>query len=174
MHVRTARPHDAGALSDLQVRAWQRAYRGLMPDGYLDELSADDRIGMWREILADPPRRSAQLLAWEPDRILGFVLVGGEELDADAARGQVYALYVDPGHWRRGTGRRLMAAGCGYLRDTGFDEAVLWVHEHNVAARAFYAALGWTADGAAQREDVFGVDVPEVRYHHVLRPGVTP
>lgn len=39
MHVRTARPTDAAAMGALVVRAWQAAYRGLMPDDYLDGLT---------------------------------------------------------------------------------------------------------------------------------------
>ena len=38
------------------MRAWQRAYRGLMPDDYLDGLSAADRTGMWAASLSSPLR----------------------------------------------------------------------------------------------------------------------
>ncbi|HEX6254240.1 MAG TPA: hypothetical protein VFZ70_00375 [Euzebyales bacterium] len=38
MHVRTAGPSDAAAMGALVVRAWQAAYRGLMPDDYVDGL----------------------------------------------------------------------------------------------------------------------------------------
>ena len=170
MHVRTARLRDAGVLADLNVRAWQRAYRGLMPDAYLDSLSVTDRIGMWHEVLGDPPRRSSQLVAEDAGRVTGFVLVGGEELEADAARGQVYALYVDPEHWRRGVGGALLVAACDRLRAAGFDDAVLWVHEGNERARAFYSATGWHTDGTRRTEEVWGIDVPEVRYLRTLPP----
>jgi hypothetical protein len=51
MHVRPARPSDAGAMGALVVRAWQAAYRGLMPDDYLDGLTVDDRADQWTRIL---------------------------------------------------------------------------------------------------------------------------
>ena len=168
MHVRAAHLHDADALADLHMRAWQRAYRGLMPDAFLNGLSVTDRIDLWHEVLHEPPRRSAQLLLEDMGRAVGFVLVGGEELEADATRGEVYALYVDPDHWRRGVGSALLAAGCVRLRSVGFGDAVLWVHEGNERARAFYAAAGWAADGARRRQAVHGVEVPEVRYRRVL------
>ncbi|HSJ44452.1 MAG TPA: GNAT family N-acetyltransferase [Euzebyales bacterium] len=170
MHLRTAHPHDADALADLHVRAWQRAYRGLMPAAFLDGLSVTDRIDLWHEVLDDPPRRSAQLLLEDLGRAVGFVLVGGEELKADAARGEVYALYVDPDHWRRGVGSALLAAGCDRLRAVGFGDAVLWVHEGNERARVFYTARGWAADGTRRRQTVLGIEAPEVRYRRVL-PG---
>lgn len=171
MHIRTAQLGDADALADVQVRAWKAGYRGLISDAYLDALTVDDRIGMWREFLQDPPRRSARLLAerpGRPGRIAGYVLAGGEGMDPDADRGQIYAVYVAPEDWRTGVGRTLLSAGCRHLRDAGFADAVLWVHEGNVRARAFYAAAGWRADGAGQREQVHGIEVSEVRYHRAL------
>lgn len=169
MHVRTARPSDAAAMGALVVRAWQAAYRGLMPDDYLDGLTVDDRADQWTRILTgdlEPPR--AAFVAEDDGRVVGFVAVGGEMEVADAVRGQVYALNVDPDRWGRGVGRALLAAGCGHLRAVGFATAVLWVHRDNARACRFYRASGWHADGAERRADALGVEVPEVRYHHSL------
>ena len=170
MHVRTARPSDAAAMGALVVRAWQRAYRGLMPDEYLDGLTVDDRTDLWTQVLTgepDPPR--AVFVAEDDDgRVVGFVAVGGEMDVADAPRGEVYALNVDPGRWGRGVGRTLLAAGCGHLRAVGFATAVLWVHPDNVRACRFYRASGWRADGTERRHDALGVEVPAVRYRHRL------
>jgi ribosomal protein S18 acetylase RimI-like enzyme len=170
MHVRTARPSDAAAMGALVVRAWQRAYRGLMPDDYLDGLTIDDRADLWTRVLTselDPPR--AVLVAEDDDRrVVGFVAVGGEMDVADATRGEVYALNVDPDRWGRGVGRALLAAGCDHLRAVGFATAVLWVHPDNARACRFYRASGWRADGTERRHDALGVEAPGVRYHHSL------
>lgn len=168
MDIRTAQVGDAEALAAVQVRAWKVAYRGLISDTYLDDLTVDDRIGMWHELLQDPPRRSARLLAERSGCIAGYVLAGGEGFDPAADRGQIYAVYVAPEWWRMGVGGTLLSAGCRHLHEAGFAEAVLWVHEHNERARAFYSAVGWTADGAGRRDQVHGIEVPEVRYHRVL------
>ncbi|MPZ87860.1 MAG: GNAT family N-acetyltransferase [Nitriliruptorales bacterium] len=170
MHVGTARPSDAAAMGALVVRAWQAAYRGLMPDDYLDGLTVDDRTAQWTRILTselDPPR--AVFVAADDDgRVVGFVAVGGEMDVPDATRGQVYALNVDPDRWGRGVGRALLAAGCGHLRGVGFATAVLWVHRDNARACRFYRASGWRADGTQRRADALGIVIPEVRYHHRL------
>jgi ribosomal protein S18 acetylase RimI-like enzyme len=170
MHVRTAWSSDAAAMGALVVRAWQAAYRGLMPDDYLDDLTVDDRADLWTRVLTgelDPPRA---VFVAEDDggRVVGFVAVGGEMDVADATRGEVYALNVDPGRWGHGVGRALLAAGCGHLRVAGFATAVLWVHRDNARACRFYRAAGWRADGTERRADALGVEVPEVRYHHSL------
>ncbi|MDP9405843.1 MAG: GNAT family N-acetyltransferase, partial [Actinomycetota bacterium] len=97
-----------------------------------------------------------------------FIAVGGEGGEPQAGRGEVYALNVDPDRWGGGVGRALLDAGCEHLRRAGFHDAVLWVHPDNARARAFYEAAGWAADGAERREQVLGVDVPEVRYRRTL------
>ncbi len=166
MHVRTARPSDAAAMGALVVRAWQAAYRGLMPDDYLDGLTVDDRTDQWTRVLTrelDPPRAVFVAVDDHDGRVVGFVAIGGEMDVADATRGEVYALNVDPDRWGRGVGRALLAAGCGHLHG-----AVLWVHRDNARACRFFRAAGWRADGAERRVDALGVEVPVVRYHHSL------
>ena len=170
MHVRIARPSDAAAMGAVVVRAWQAAYRGLMPDDYLDGLTVDDRADLWTRVLIgelDPTR--AVFVAEDDDgRVVGFVAVGGEMDVADATRGEVYALNVDPDRWGHGVGRALLAAGCDHLRAVGFATAVLWVHPDNARACRFYRAAGWCADGTERRLDALGVEMPAVRYHHGL------
>lgn len=170
MHVRTARPSDAAAMGAVVVRAWQAAYRGLMPDDHLDGLTVDDRADQWTRLLtgdSDPPQ--AVFVAEEDHgRIVGFVAVGGETDVADAVRGEVYALNVDPDRWGHGVGRTLLDAACGHLRAVGFASAVLWVHPDNARACRFYRAAGWRTDGSERRHDALGVEVPLVRYHYSL------
>lgn len=48
--VRDATADDADALGVLHVRAWQAAYRGAMPDDYLDGLNAADRAELWQAL----------------------------------------------------------------------------------------------------------------------------
>ena len=59
--IRPAQLGDAERIAAIQVRAWQAAYRGVMPDAYLDELNADDRAAYWRrQVLALLPASAAQ------------------------------------------------------------------------------------------------------------------
>lgn len=173
MYVRTAQPSDAAAMGALVVRAWQRAYRGLMPDEYLDGLTVADRTDLWRRVLTgDPdPNRAVFVAEGDDGLVVGFVAGGGEMEVEDAVRGEVYALNVDPDRWGYGVGRALLAAACHHLRAVGYTSAVLWVHPDNARACRFYRASGWRTDGTERRHDALGVEVPLVRYHHRLIVG---
>ncbi len=78
---------------------------------------------------------------------MGFIVIGPAEDGADAEAGEVYALNVDPAHWRAGEGCDLLATGVAALTAFGFARAVLWVHPGNVGARRFYEVHSWSDDG---------------------------
>ena len=42
--IRRARPEDAEAVARVHVAGWRHAYRGLLPDDYLDGLDWRDRV----------------------------------------------------------------------------------------------------------------------------------
>ena len=169
--VREPTSEDAHALGQIHVRAWQHAYRGgLMPDDYLDALSAEERADMWRDGLQRPPRpRSTRLVAEHDDgTVVGFVLAGPADGDAASDLGEIYALNVDPNAWGQGAGQALLDAALTATAQAGFPETILWVHPDNARARRFYERNGWNTDGERRRQEVLGVDVPEVRYRHPL------
>lgn len=67
--------------------------------------------------------------------MVGFVTFGpSEDEPVDPHVGQLYAIYVDPGHWDRGHGRELFAAAVRGLTDADYGVATLWVLETNARA----------------------------------------
>jgi GNAT superfamily N-acetyltransferase len=83
----------------------------------------------------------------------------------EGSRAQIVRLYVDPGHWGRGIGRRLHDQALAHLRRAGYRVADLWVLEANGRARAMYERWGWRAVPGRQTQFP-GVD--EVSYLLVL------
>ena len=149
--------------------AWQKAYRGILPTKFLDELSVQAGETRWRELLRAPtPDRRTQV-AESAGQVLGFVTAGVVRGEASQPlTGEVYAIYVLPDCWGKGVGRSLLAHAERDLIDHGHDQAVLWVLADNERARAFYEAAGWHADGGTKRDTFGGRDVEEVRYRIAL------
>jgi RimJ/RimL family protein N-acetyltransferase len=160
--VRPARVADADAIGRVHVRAWQAAYRGHMPDDYLDGLRPEQRAAHWAGVLGRDPPRGAVLVAERAGEVVGFAAVGPSP-DPEGA-GELFAINLDPGHWGTGAGRALLAAAQAELARLGFEETVLWVLPGNARARRFYEVAGWVADGSTRESEVLGVIVPEVRY----------
>jgi GNAT superfamily N-acetyltransferase len=137
------------------VETWQAAYAHAFPPEQLDSQSVEERTALARRF---PPTFLAEL----DGTIVGFVAVGASR--DESADGELFAIYVHPDHWGTGIGRALIEAGEERLRELGHSEAFLWVLDDNPRARRFYEIAGWAADGTKRRIDVFGFDVPEVRY----------
>jgi GNAT superfamily N-acetyltransferase len=165
--LRDATPEDALAVARVHVRSWQAAYRGLIDDEFLDRLRPEDRAASYR--LGDPdPASPHTLVAEAGGEIWGFATTGPCR-DADAREaGELVALYVDPPHWRTGSGRLLLAAATDRMRADGFEQGVLWVLRGNEVAERFYTAAGWRRDGAEREEHPYGVVSNVVRMRRSL------
>jgi GNAT superfamily N-acetyltransferase len=147
--IRTARPEDARAVAEVHVASWRHAYRGLLPDDYLERLSVDDREAMWLGVFADPDPMVGAFVAEVDGRIAGFASFGpSRDEDVPERTGEIPAIYVDPAVLGTGVGRELFEAAATALRDAGFARATLWVLEANALARRFYEKAGWEWDGA--------------------------
>ena len=148
MLIRAATPEDAEATARVHVESWAAAYT-------LEGPSLEQRLDMHRRF---PPTFVAEV----DEEIVGFVGVGPSR-DPDA-EGELYTIYVHPGHWRGGVGRELIRAGEKRLRQLGYRDVVLWVLDGNSRAQTFYESAGWTADGESRTIEFVGDSIPEVRY----------
>lgn len=153
------------------MRAWQAAYRGLLPDDLLDGLSAAAWGERRRRALAAPygPHVRNHVLEGAGG-LIGWASTGAaRDPDLDAARvGELYALYLEPAAVGQGHGRRLLAHAHAGLAEQGFVEVVLWVLEGNARARRFYERAGLRLDPRVPPRPVTlqgrALDVREVRY----------
>jgi GNAT superfamily N-acetyltransferase len=169
--IRPATPADTDGIGLAHVRSWQSAYRGKMPQDYLDGLDPAPRAERWRRVMAETePSRGGVLAAVADGAITGFASFGpSRDHDTDPRRtGEVFAIYVDPDAWGTGTGRQLMAGAAAELARLGYTDAILWVLDTNDRARRFYALAGWTEDGASKTDASRGFAITEVRYRTVL------
>jgi GNAT superfamily N-acetyltransferase len=163
--IRPGRPEDARAVAEVHVASWRYAYRGLLPDDYLEKLSVDEREARLLAWFADPTPRSGILVAEEAGRIVGFVTFGpSRDDDVGEETGEVPAIYVAPAATGAGIGRALLEKATAASRETGFTRASLWVLERNERARRFYEKAGWRWDGTVSHHDFDCANRPVVRY----------
>jgi ribosomal protein S18 acetylase RimI-like enzyme len=171
--VRAFTKEDARAVAVIHVECWQKAYRGAMPDAFLDALSVDQRTEQWSK----SPRHAEHRiwLAVDEDRIVGFVLTGPSR-DADAAPlvSEIFAIYVAPDRWGTGAGRLLVEHVFADLQARGASEVSLWVVSSNERAKRFYGRAGFRADGGVKVGSFGGADVQELRYRASCNGSLRP
>jgi GNAT superfamily N-acetyltransferase len=170
--VRHAVIDDADHITEAHVKAWQVAYRGIMPDSYLDDLSNDmaDRRARWRVQIAAPESPAVCTLVAERDgTVVGWSSCApSRDPDVTKRTGEVWGIYVHPDHWGTGAGGALMRASLEHLAGEGYTEATLWVFEENAQARGVYERYGWRPDGASEIFERGGAQAVEVRYRRPL------
>jgi ribosomal protein S18 acetylase RimI-like enzyme len=169
--VRAATVDDAANLASIHGRSWQAAYRGLLPQDYLDEVCRAYGAERWlKNLQASEWPKAGVVVAVPGPELVGFVGFGPTRDDDEDAGlvGEIKAIYVIPEAWGKGTGKRLMASALGRLAVAGYAQATLWVLDSNARARRFYEKGGWKQDGAARWGN--GADFPmqEVRYRKQL------
>lgn len=167
--IRPARPSDAEPLADLHVTVWQNAYRGILPDPYLDALAPSQRLPFWQEILHQPEPDRLTLVLQAEDGGLGGFLSAGPPRDlppggATLYRSELYAINILPGLHGRGYGRRLLLHAADWLAERQLTPFYLWLLADNSKARDFYEMLG--ASLAAKRSvSLAGTRLTELAYH---------
>jgi GNAT superfamily N-acetyltransferase len=145
-------------MADVHVASWRAAYRGLLPDGYLADLSVEAVAGLWSGILADPAP-SHVVVAEHDGHVVGFAHGGPSgDHDAPAATGEVYTIYLRPDVWGVGLGRVLMEGVLERLRGDGYTTVTLWMLSTNDRARRFYLRQGWSV-WSGERTQAFGGQV---------------
>ncbi|MDP1955595.1 MAG: GNAT family N-acetyltransferase [Polaromonas sp.] len=162
--VRPATLRDAKAIAEIHVASWQSAYKDLMPEEDLKKLSVEKRQAFWRDAIeySEPQL----LVATEADELVGFVgFDRSRDKGTKSTTGEIWALYVTPGHWRKGVGLALWDGAREGLREEGCTQVTLWVLLANERALGFYEhAAGFKRDMTSLKTVTVGsVKLEEIR-----------
>ncbi len=165
--IRKATANDAEGVAQVHVDTWKDAYRGIVPDDYLNALNVEARLKAYERfgILTDSTR--PLFVSVEEGAVVGFTGVGPSNEDPDV--GEVYSIYVVSARWGSTVGHELMTRAERWLSER-FSVATLWVLDGNVRARRFYERRGWIADGTTKEDDRGSFTLKEIRYRLTLRP----
>ena len=165
VRVRAATAEDVSVISEINVRGWQAAFRGLFPDAFLDTLNPRDRDSAFAErVTAGPPHHTA--LAVDGDETVGFVGLeppGGDDPDPIRVH-EIWGLYVEPKRFGTGVGRILLDHALDHLQAGNWEYAILWTLRDAERTCRFYEAAGWYRDG---EEDVW--EIPEGNTVNLVR-----
>lgn len=140
--VRRAGEADAARDAEIDIDGWEAAYRGLIPDAFLDELRYDVYTDRWARILRERTDPGAMFLALDDKgeiRACSLVHTLRDVADGNPSRptGELLAIYADPGRLGTGAGFAVSQAGMEHLAAQGFRHAVPWVLMPTIAPAAF-------------------------------------
>ena len=141
VYIRQAVLDDARGIATVHVNVWLSAYRGILSDDVLSQLSVDRSEVMRQERLREVGT-FCYVAEATAGRIVGFV-DGGLERDGDTDyEGEIYAMYVLTEHQRQGIGLQLFNQAVEWFGSEDISTMLIWVLAANVGARRFYKAMG--------------------------------
>lgn len=149
--IRRAVRADAEAIARVHVESWREAYRGIIPEQAIEQFDFPRRAIAWQRLL---DQRAMVWVATEDDLVIGFIEARGNE---------VPVIYLHPGWWHLGIGRRLLRRALDAIGRAGHARAHLWVLVDNARARAFYQRLGGVP-GDSRPVQVGDRQLAEMRY----------
>jgi L-amino acid N-acyltransferase YncA len=160
--IRQAIIQDAAEIARIHVSAWQAAYRGIVPQTYLDSLDIDARRKRWVQNLENASNNI--YVAEDVSGMTGWIIFGPSR-DEDIAEGhEINAIYVQPKSWGMGIGKQLIYAAETILLKAYQADITVWVFEDNFSSRSFYTKVGYTQDGAKKVEDFASTQLTEIRF----------
>lgn len=164
MEIRRLREgDDLFAVSRVYEESWKAAYRGLLPQAYLDGIPA----GRWVPYLQQAGQSCLLLL--DGATIAGVASGGPARLPGLAGWGEVVSLYLRPAYWGKGYGSLLFSAVTQALEEAGYHNQCLWVLEGNRRARDFYEKQGFAPQDIYLEDTIGGLAVREIQYRRNLK-----
>ena len=163
--IRAATDNDIQAIAEIHVLSFQTAYRGIVPDEFLNAINVDNRVHGWRSTYDKYPR-NLTVAVLPNDYVLGFCCAGPV---VDTQKNapyefEIYGLHVRQECRRTGIGTQLLNdAFARALKSEQFTTAIVWTLTELVESRRFYERHG----GAPFKNGTWKLgpaSIPEISY----------
>lgn len=143
--IRRAKIEDAVAISKIHALSWKTAYKGIVPQKYLDELKVDFWVTPFQKWIANGTLVADILFV---DSIpIGCIAYGKSRDDQLPEWGEIVSIYIHPEHCRKGYGGMLLRHALKQMNADSYKSCYLWVLSENINARRFYEESGFSHNG---------------------------
>jgi ribosomal protein S18 acetylase RimI-like enzyme len=152
MRIRNAEPTDAGAIARIHVDGWRHAYRGILPESYLQGLSYSKREVNWSKWLSE--NTMSVLVAEDNGSVIGYV-AGAKEGEL----GKLLGLYLNPSFIGKGIGKALLVQLEAVMKPS---KLLLMVLKGNTLGTSFYERNGFGFTGRTEQLQIDGQSFVEL------------
>lgn len=151
-----AKKADASMAHDIAfilTLSWQRAYKGIIPDDYLQKLSAEKKAERIKKSIGETPE---EFYLFSVDKLSAgaAILCKDREKSAKATDGEICAIYFLPEYWGLGYGKMAMHYSLKRFKELSCTDVTVWVLEENKRARNFYEKCGLSFSGTKQEINI--------------------
>ena len=160
--IRKATLDDIKTISNIYALSWKSAYKGYVPQEYLDELKNTFWVSSFKNWINNNAL-TAQLIC-EDEIPVGCIAYGKARDDNFANWGEIKSFYLLPDSFRKGYGKRLLQTAIFDMNTNGYKSFYLWVLKENYKARNFYESNGFICSNEECTCEILQKQLVEVRY----------
>jgi GNAT superfamily N-acetyltransferase len=142
--VRDGDIDDVTQIAQIHVTTWQDAYKGILPENFLNGLSVDRRANQWKESVKNNQTtgQNGLFVVSDNGKVYGFAACGAARDKEFSGYGELFAIYVTPEFQKHGYGQKLFEKVKTFLKAKGFTRAYVWSLEKNTPAHNAYEKWG--------------------------------
>lgn len=166
MEIRKATIEDVKDISRIHALSWKSAYKGIIPQVYLDELKEDFWVPAFETWIKDNVL-TAQLIIKEGSPV-GCVAYGKARDKSLKDWGEIVSIYLLHEYFGRGLGNLLLESALLDLKQSGHINVYLWVLKKNQRGRRFYEKHKWQCSKDECVVEIAGKKLIELRYNYSL------
>jgi ribosomal protein S18 acetylase RimI-like enzyme len=140
--IRKAKISDLDGIIRVNVETWKTAYKGVVPDNYIQGFSIRTQDKKWQAQLKNMIAENFFYIAENnKGEIVGFAIGGLERNKDPNYKGELMGIYILKEYQRQGIGKALTRKIVENLIKMKLNTMLVWVLENN-PYRAFYDTLG--------------------------------
>ena len=139
--IRKKERKDCADVAHVVTVAWNKTYRGIVPDEFLDNLYTNEEERAKNSYNNFNEKENHQYVLEVDDKVVGFVNVGSSDETDYENCGEIHAVYIINGYKGHGYGKKLIDAGIQELKTMNFDKMVIGCLDGN-SSNEFYKHLG--------------------------------
>ena len=164
MHLqKVTKADDFNAIGEIYAQSWKLAYRGIVPQGYLDGLAGSQ----WAGVLGDSKYDAYVIL--EDGKYIGTSSICAARDEKMVGWGEIISIYLLPEYFGKGYAQPLLQRAMNALKEKGYANIYLWVLKENIRAQRFYEKHGFHQNGDVSFIEIAGKTLTEIRYiQHIV------
>ena len=160
--IRKGTLEDVKDISNIYALSWKSAYKGIVPQKYLDELKCDFWVSSFQNWINNNILTTQ--LIYENDIPIGCVAYGNARDDKFVNWGEIVSIYLLPDYFRKGYGQKLLETALIDMKTNGYKNCYLWVLKENSNARDFYESNGFICNNDECTCEIMKKPLVDVRY----------
>lgn len=167
MHIQVATLNHIEEMSHIHAFSWKFAYKGIVPQKFLDELQLDFWVPTFEIWMRNDIVKGKVL--YNDEKMIGCIVFGKSREESLPNWGEIISCYLLPEYFHKGYGKFLIKSALSDLEELEYENVYLWVLQENQRARNFYEKIGFQNMNKKCTCDIMDKKLTDICYGYSIK-----